>query len=70
MAQKEVKHYTNSQIEAAIDEYVHNERNRMILKRRYIDGIHIEPLAEEFDLSTKQIKNIIKKDGDYVFLHL
>ena len=62
--------YTNSQIEKIIDEYIHSERNRKILKRRYIDGIHIEALAEEFDLSSKQIKNILKKDGDYIFLHL
>ena len=69
MAKAEIR-YTNSQIEKAIDEHIHSERNRMILKRRYIDGIHIEPLAEEFDLSPKQIKNILKKDGDYIFLHL
>ncbi len=62
--------YTNSQIEEAINEHIHSERNRKILKRRYIDGIHLEALAEEFDLSVKQIKNILKKDGDYVFLHL
>ena len=31
--------YTNSQIRALIDEYIHSERDRAILKRRFIDGI-------------------------------
>lgn len=44
--------YTNSQISQAIDEYIHSERNRNILKRRLIDGICYEPLAEEFDMQT------------------
>lgn len=53
--------YKNSDIAAIIDEYVHNEKYRPILKRRYIDGICYEPLAEEFDLSVRQIKNIVYK---------
>lgn len=53
--------YTNSQIEALIDEYVHSERNRRILKRRLIDGICFEPLAEEFDLSVRQVKSIVDR---------
>lgn len=62
--------YTNTQIAKVIDEYIHNERNRKILKRRYIDGICLEPLAEEFDLSVKQIKNIIYKNEDVIIKHL
>lgn len=53
--------YKNSDIAAIIDEYVHDEKYRAILKRRYIDGICYEPLAEEFDLSVRQIKNIVYK---------
>jgi DNA-directed RNA polymerase specialized sigma24 family protein len=53
--------YKNSDIANLIDEYVHSERDRAILKRRYIDGICYEPLAEEFDLSVRQIKNIVYK---------
>ena len=65
-----MKEYSNSQIALIIDEYIHNERNRKILKRRYIDGICLEPLAEEFDLSVKQIKNIIYKNEDVILNHL
>lgn len=59
--------YTNSEIAEIIEEYVHSERDRAILKRRYIDGICFEPLAEEFDLSVRQIKNIVYKNEKVVF---
>ena len=62
--------YSNSEIEQVIDEFIHNKRNRAILKRRLIDGICYEPLAEEFNLSTKQIKNIVYKSEDIIFKHL
>lgn len=65
-----MKEYTNSQIAHIIDEYVHNERDREILKRRYCDGICYEPLAEEFKLSVPQIKRIIYKNENKVFRHL
>ena len=31
--------YTNSQIRALIDEYIHSERDRAILKRRLVDAM-------------------------------
>ena len=65
-----MKEYTNSQIADIIDEYIHSERDRKILKRRLIDGIPYEPLAEEFDLSVRHIKSIIYKCEDIVFSHI
>lgn len=56
-----MKDYTNSQISALIDEHIHNERDRAILKRRMCDGICYEPLAEEFNLSTQRVKTIVYK---------
>ena len=53
-----------------IDQWIHNERDRAILKRRLIDGICYEPLAEEFDLSVRQVKNIVYKAQDKLFKHL
>ena len=51
-----------TEIEYLIDEWVvginHAERNRQIMKRRYIDGITYEKLGEEFDLTDWQVKNI------------
>lgn len=62
--------YTNSEIAKVIDEYIHSERDRKLLKRRLIDGICYEPLAEEFDLSVRHVKSIIYKDEEVLFLHL
>lgn len=59
--------YKNSDLTIIIDEYIHSERDRSILKRRYIDGIYYEPLAEEFDLSIRQVKNIIYKHENLIF---
>lgn len=58
---------TRSEIEALIDEHILHERNRKILKRRLLDGICFEPLAEEFDLSVRQVKSIVYKSEDKLF---
>lgn len=62
--------YTNSQIRTLIDEYIHSERDREILKRRLIDGAIFEKLAEEFDMSVRQIKTIVYKAQEVLFAHL
>lgn len=62
--------YTNSHISEVIDEYIHNEKHRAILKRRLIDGVYFEPLAEEFGLSVRHVKNIVYKNQNIVFKHL
>jgi len=62
--------YTNSQILEAIGEYVHSDRDRSILARRLVDGIRIEKLAEEFELSPRQIKNIIYRNEEILFRKL
>ena len=57
----------NSVIAALIDEKIHHERNRRLLKRRLIDGICFEPLAEELDLSVRQTKNIVSRGTKQIF---
>lgn len=59
-----------SQIEHLIDEWILNERNRKIIKRRLLDGICYEPLAEEFGLSVRQVKNIVYKSEIKIFKHV
>ena len=54
-----MKDYTNSQISELIDEHIHNQRDRALLKRRLIDGVVYERLAEEFNLSTQRTKTIV-----------
>ena len=62
--------YTNSQVRELIAEHIHSERDRKILERRLIDGITFERLAEEFDMSVRQIQNIVKKQESFLFKHL
>lgn len=60
---------SRSEVEHLIDEWCFNEKYRAILKRRFLDGICFEPLAEEFDMSVRQVQNIIYKEGDKVLRH-
>lgn len=66
----EYPEYTNSQIVNLINEYIHSERDRKVLIRRLCDNICYEPLAEEFDLSVRQIKKIVYKGQEIVFKYL
>lgn len=65
-----MKEYTNSQISALIDEHIHNERDRDLLKRRLIDGITYERLSSEFDLSVQRVKAIVYKAQDKLIKYM
>lgn len=67
---KLLENVRNSEIAVCIDEYIRSERDRNILKRRMIDGITYECLAEEFDMSVRQIKNIVYKGQDKVAIRI
>lgn len=67
---KLLENLSNTEIRQIIDEYIHSQRDREIAKRRLIDGICYEPLAEEFYLSVRQTKNIVYKIENIVFKHL
>ena len=60
----------NFEVAEAIDRYVRGERARKILKRRLLDEICYEPLAEEFDISVSQIKRIVSKAQEQLFKYL
>ena len=59
-----------SEWEKWIDEWIFNERDRTILKRRLLDGICYEPLAEEFNLSVQQTKHIVYRLQNRLFKKL
>lgn len=68
-----MKDLSKSEIEHLIDEWItgkNAERNRKIMKRRLIDGVYYEPLAEEFGLSVRQVKNIVYKCQIRIFTHV
>ena len=54
---------SRTEIEYLIDEWIvgvnNAQRNRLIMKRKCIDGLTFEKIAEEFELSDVQVKNIV-----------
>ena len=61
---------SRSEISLMIDEWIFSERDRAILKRRLLDGIIFEKLAEEFDLSVPRVKTIVYKAQERLFSHI
>ena len=68
--EESMKDYTNSRMREVIGEYIHSERDRNLLIRRYVDGITYEKLAEEFDISVAQVKRIIYRHENMIFRNL
>jgi DNA-directed RNA polymerase specialized sigma24 family protein len=58
---------SRSEIVKAIDEWILNERDREMLKRRLVDGKTYEALSYEFDLSVRHTKTIIYKAEEKLF---
>lgn len=50
-----------------IDQHVFSDRDRRLLKRRLIDGIPYEELAEEFYLSVERARKIVKGYKQTIF---
>ena len=61
---------SNTELSLIIDDWIRSERDRAILKRRFIDGIRLEPLAEEFSLTVDRIKQIVYKSRTIIESHI
>lgn len=70
MKPKPVPDLSRSEINHLIDEWIFSERDRMIVKRRMLDWIRFEHLAEEFDMSPQGIKKIVYRSLDKIYHHL
>ena len=65
--------YSRSDLERVIHEWINGakgDRNRQLVARRLFDGLTFEELAEEFDLSPKQARNIFHKCENIIFKHI
>lgn len=60
--------YTNSEILALINDRIHSERDRSILTDRLINGMTFERIAEVYDMSVRQIKRIVYRGQDSIFI--
>jgi hypothetical protein len=61
---------STSQIEHLIDEWIFSERDRYLLKRRLLDNIGFECLAEEFGLSVRHTQTIVYKGLERIIRHI
>ena len=61
---------SRSELQYLIDHWIFNERHRLILADRLLNGTTYEKLAEKYDLSTQQVKNIVYKAMDRLEKHL
>ena len=52
---------SRDELQRIIDQWIFNERNRLILSDRLFNGTTYERLAEKYGLSTQQIKTIVYK---------
>ena len=58
------------ELQYRIDQWIFNERHRLILSDRLFNGTTYERLAEKYDLSTQKVKNIVYKAMDRLEKHL
>lgn len=61
---------SRSELQNIIDQWIFNERDRLILADRLFNGMTYERLAEKYDLSTVQVKSIAYKSMDRIEKHL
>ena len=61
---------SRSELQYLIDQWIFNERHRIILADRLFNGTTYERLAEKYDLSTQQVKTIVYKSMDRLEKHL
>ena len=61
---------SRAELQHLIDQWIFNERHSLILSDRLFNGTTYERLAEKYDLSTQQVKNIVYKAMDRLEKHL
>lgn len=52
---------SRTEIQNLINEWILSERDRQIMHRKLLDGITIEKISEEVDMSPRQVHRIVKK---------
>jgi DNA-directed RNA polymerase sigma subunit (sigma70/sigma32) len=66
----EAYNLSRSELQYLIDQWIFNERHRLILSDRLFNGTTYERLAEKYELSTQRVKNIVYKAMDRLERHL
>jgi DNA-directed RNA polymerase specialized sigma subunit len=56
--------------ENLIDRWVFDEKDRIILKRKFLDNVSLEKIAEEIDMSVVQTNRRFTKAKKQLFKHI
>lgn len=67
MTKMENYNLSRSDWENLIDEWIFSERDRAMLKRNLLDGRTYEQIAEQFDMSSRQVARLIPKLQEKLF---
>lgn len=67
---EELDDYSTDHINYLIDQYIHSERDRAIVRRNLIDNIIFEDLEDEFNLSVRRLKTIVYNGMFKIFRHI
>lgn len=68
MSHKIPENVTNSTLNFCINEYVRLKKHRDMLRDKWFMGLTLEQIAEKYEISDTQTKNIIYGVGDRVLL--
>jgi DNA-directed RNA polymerase specialized sigma24 family protein len=60
----ELSNIPHSTREQLINEWIFNARNREIIRLKLLEGYTHESIAEQVDMSPRQIKNIVRECTD------
>lgn len=63
----ETRFLNRNEVELLIDLWIFGETDRAMIKRHLLDGITLERLSEEFDVSVVTVKRIIYKAENKLF---
>lgn len=67
---EELDDFSTDRINHLIEQYIHSERDRAIVRRNLIDNIIFEDLEDEFNLSVRRLKTIVYKGMEKIFRHI
>lgn len=60
------KNYSTSDIDAVLDERIHNETYRQIIRCRMVDHMTYEQIAEIFNYSCETVKNVLYDNEEVI----
>ena len=53
--------YSNQRVCEVIDDYIHNARDRDLIRDSLVDGMSYDELAGKYSLTYEGVKNIMRK---------